>query len=182
MSSHHVVRDHQEAIILLLHPLVDKETLGELLEWGSALWVEEETLPWLDAHRIKPDGILAKVSDIHVEGYFPDVTVLQSESDLLTRIQLITSITGNSRFMVVSSDCVPPIRELIAGNFFSTEIFFVDDSFRYFFSRGEKIMQLQNNGRQTELSPMDQSFSWVPLDEVFSAVNTDVYLVRILWQ
>ncbi len=182
MSSHHVVRDHQEAIILLLYPLVDTETLGELLEWGGALWVEEETLPWLDAHRIKPDGILTKLSERHLEGFFPDVTVLQSESDLLTRIQLIASITGNSRFMVVSSDCVPPIRELIAGNFFSTEIFFVDDSFRYFFSRGEKLKQLQNNGRQTELSSIDQSFSWFPLDGVFTAVHSDVYLVRILWQ
>jgi hypothetical protein len=182
MSSHHVVRDHQEATILLLHPPVKFETLGELLEWGGALWGEPETLPWLVSHRIKPDCILSHLSDEQIGTYFPDVTVLRCEMELSSRIQLIADKTGNPRVMIVSSDCVARIQTLIKIKFFPQEVFFVDDVFRYFFCRGEKLLQIQKNGSQTDVSLMEQPFFWQSLRHVFSVDQTAMYLVRILWQ
>jgi hypothetical protein len=182
MSSHHVVRDHQEATILLLHPAVNFATLGELLEWGGALWGEPEIIPWLVSHRTKPDGILSHLSDDQVGTYFPDVTVLRCGKEISSRIQMIADKTGNPRVMIVSSDCVARIQTLIKVKSFPQEIFFVDDAYRYFFCRGEKLFQLQKNSRQTHVSSLDQPFFWQPWRNDFSVDQTALYLVRILWQ
>ena len=61
MSSHAVVRTHQEpALVLWGCPTYEEAgAVDELLEWHPFLWASPSALPWLEARNMQPDRCIS---------------------------------------------------------------------------------------------------------------------------
>lgn len=61
MSSHHIVRENQEpALIIASLDELDREYLGQLLEWSPSVFADDYSLDFLLAERIKVDFLITE--------------------------------------------------------------------------------------------------------------------------
>lgn len=60
MSSHHIVRENQEPALLVASlSALDREYLGQLLEWSPTIFADDYTIDFLQADGIKVDFVVS---------------------------------------------------------------------------------------------------------------------------
>jgi hypothetical protein len=92
MSSHAVVRTHQEPALVLWGSPGREEgsVLDDLLEWHPQIWTTPEAIPFTEARNLKPDGNISKHLE-HDKG--PLFWVL--ETLLSTKVREINLVLGS---------------------------------------------------------------------------------------
>jgi hypothetical protein len=181
MSSHHVVRDHQEPALLLLAPAPDLETLGQLLDWGSGLWVDEIMLEWASAHGVKPDAAWISPSAPMPQELFPDLQVFPSQEHLAEKIETIAQHTGQKKVTLVSANCLPYLQEISREPALHASVTFADNHYTYFFADAHKRHVMLHRGIQFECSPETGPFHWQDASADIRAHIEFPLPVRVLW-
>ncbi|MCC5920587.1 MAG: hypothetical protein LAT68_10695 [Cyclobacteriaceae bacterium] len=126
MSSHHFVREGQEPGILILnyHESLG-ESLGQLLEWSTGLYLTESALSNFPAELIKVDGvILRKETTSLVDTFPPPIELINAPTSrqLEVGIRHFKEKKYPGIYLFAHSDIIPQLEEWVSEHFSITLI------------------------------------------------------------
>ncbi|MTI20212.1 hypothetical protein E1176_04195 [Fulvivirga sp. RKSG066] len=105
MSSHHVIRDNQEAAVFLYdHTSCDSEILGSALEWSPLIITTENSAEFLLRSGIKIDVVLIKSIGIETNSAYEYTTHNIEDSYLGSGLRLLTDKNHKAVYIFGSLD------------------------------------------------------------------------------